>query len=103
MNLDPCSKLSHIVIPGNTPYRINQSYFVDDLYGNDLTGEFITTKATFPINGSIDGNQITFTTQISISMGEINAQISGEVTEEGFSGEAKVLFGKLPIQGTRKP
>ena len=71
--------------------------------GNDLTGEFITTKATFPINGSIDGNQITFTTQISISMGEINAQISGEVTEEGFTGEAKVLFGKLPIQGTRKP
>lgn len=70
--------------------------------GNDLSGEFITTKATFPIKGTTEGNKVDFKTQISISMGDINAQISGTVTAEGFSGEAKVLFGNMPIQGIRK-
>ncbi len=70
--------------------------------GNNLSGEFITTKASFPIKGTTEDNKVDFKTQISISMGEINAQISGTVTTNGFSGEAKVLFGSLPIQGTRK-
>ena len=70
--------------------------------GNELSGEFITTKATFPITGTADGNSINFATQISISMGEINAQITGTIDGDSFIGEAKVLFGKMPIQGTRK-
>lgn len=69
---------------------------------NDLAGEFITTKATFPIKGTTTGNTVSFTTQISISMGEINAQINATIEGDKFIGEAKVLFGKMPIQGVRK-
>lgn len=70
--------------------------------GNELSGEFITTKAKFPIIGSTTGNSVDFTTQISISMGDINAQISATIDGDIFNGDAKVLFGKMPIHGTRK-
>lgn len=69
---------------------------------DELSGEFITSKANFPINGTVSGNTINFTTKISISMGDINAQICGTINGDAFTGEAKVLFGKMPIQGIRK-
>lgn len=71
-------------------------------HGNDLSGEFITTKASFPIKGTTEGNTVDFTTQLSLAIGEIKAQISGTITTEGFNGQAKVPFGNLPIQGVRK-
>lgn len=70
--------------------------------GSKLTGEFITTKAQFPINGTTEGNTVNFKTMIATSMGDVNAQISATVDGDVFSGEAKVLFGKMVIKGTRK-
>lgn len=71
--------------------------------GNDLSGEFITSKTNFPIKGNVKGNRVDFTTQISMSIGEINAQITGEISSDAFIGDAKIaLFGKLPIKGSRK-
>ena len=70
--------------------------------GNELSGEVITTKTSFPINGTTVNNTVSFTTQIAIAMGEVNAQINATIDGDTFTGEAKVLFGKMPIQGTRK-
>lgn len=70
--------------------------------GNELSGEFITTKAQFPINGTTDGNKVNFKTMISTSMGDVNAEITASVDGDNFTGDAKVLFGKMPIQGNRK-
>lgn len=70
--------------------------------GNELSGEFITTKAEFPISGTTEGNSVNFKTMISTSMGDVNAQITATVDGDVFAGEAKVLFGKMVIQGKRK-
>lgn len=70
--------------------------------GNELSGEFITTKAQFPIKGTTEGNKVNFKTMISTSMGDVNAEITASVDGDSFVGDAKVLFGKMPIQGTRK-
>lgn len=39
MSSGTCNPHSSIFIPGGNQFRINRTYFVDERYGNDSTGE----------------------------------------------------------------
>lgn len=75
------------------------SFIVD---GSKLSGQLITTKDAVPLTGTTIGNNVDFTTEIVTSVGKISAHIIGQIDGDNFHAEAKIMFGKLTIVGTRR-
>lgn len=68
-----------------------------------LSGTLTNSKGTFDFSdGTVDGNEVHFTTKIKTPMGRLKAKVSGKVDGDRFEGKAKLPLGSAEITGIRK-
>lgn len=72
--------------------------------GTVLTGELITKQDRTSLSGSVTDNTVDFETMINNTpLGSLTTRIRGQVNHDLFTAEAKIMFGKLYITGSRNP
>ena len=71
--------------------------------GNSLNGTLVNPKGSSDFaGGTVNGNEVQFTTKIKTPMGKLKAQVTGKVEGDTFTGTAKLPLGSAQITGSRK-
>jgi hypothetical protein len=71
--------------------------------GGSLSGTFAAEEGenTFT-GGTVSGEEIAFSVQVSTPMGQINLNFTGAVSGDAISGQVQAgQFGSFPFKGTR--
>ena len=69
--------------------------------GAKLTGTIKGQRGDQPVEGSVDGNKVSFTAKISTPNGDISIPYTGTVTGDSMSGTRRGRNGDVPWTAKR--
>ncbi|MEL7833520.1 hypothetical protein [Fodinibius sp. Rm-B-1B1-1] len=86
----------------DTPMGVQEGSLILKAENGALSGTLTNPKGSFSFsNGTVQGNEIAFTTKIKTPMGRFKAKVSGIIEDDTFEGTAKLPLGSADIKGTR--
>lgn len=70
--------------------------------GNVVLGKLIQKRKEFPISGSINGEEISFSGVVKAALGKMDYQFTGKLEAGQIGGVMKTNQGDIPLYGSAK-
>lgn len=85
-----------------TPVGLQEGTLVLKVAGGALSGSLDNPKGRSEFTGgTVAGETVHFATKIRTPMGRLKAEVNGRVSDDTFTGEARLPLGTAQIAGTR--
>jgi hypothetical protein len=92
----------HYKVTVKTPVGLQQGSLTLKVEGDTLSGTLENSKGmTEFTGGTVNDNEVQFTTKIRTPLGRLKAEVNGKVDGDRFSGTAKLPLGVAQIEGVR--
>ncbi|MGD2128854.1 MAG: hypothetical protein PVJ33_06895 [Lysobacterales bacterium] len=97
MNIDGTYKLTL-----DTPLGNQDGTLTLKTKGAELSGTLVNERGTTEFSGgTVSGETVQFKTKIPTPIGRLKAHVTGRLTADHFTGNAKLPLGSAHIEGVR--
>lgn len=85
-----------------TPIGLQNGSLTLTASGATLSGTLVNARgSTGFTGGSVNGNEVEFSTKIQTPLGRMKAHVTGKIEGDHFSGIAKLPLGTAHLEGQR--